>query len=522
MPSFNKLPIGIQAFDVLRQHEFTYVDKTQSIFRLVDRGMFYFLARPRRFGKSLLVSTLRCLFEARRELFDSLWIAEHSDWPWEAYPVLVLDFNEISHRTPAELEYGLLQRLNTLAQIHGIQFNTELLPECFQTLILQLYQKTSKPVVVLIDEYDKPIIDHLGLGTEHWEVAKANRDLMKYFLGTLKGTEVSSCLRFVFLTGISRFSRVSLFSELNNLNDISMQGHYATLCGYTEDELNHYFSDYLKVFQNQFEESPESLMAQLASQYNGYRFSKESSTVYNPFSLLKAFDALDFEDYWFETGSPSFLINLLKGQAFDLPQIEHLELEADSFSTYDLENLDPVALLFQTGYTTIKAFADGIYTLGYPNQEVKKAFLKFLFRAYTHIPNQKKAIQKLIPLLEQEDYERFFGVIQATFAEIPYVLNTQQGEAYFHTVFYLIMVASGGSVRNEVLTSQGRIDMLVEFSDKVVIIEFKCNQSAKAALKQIHQKNYAAPFRQQGKTIVLLGINFSTETRNIAEWLQEK
>lgn len=531
MSTPHRLPIGISAFEVIRQRNFIYVDKTQHIYNMVDEAVYYFLARPRRFGKSLLVSTLWSFFEGRRDLFEGLWIDQHSDWEWEEHAVLIFDFNGIDHRNPEMLENGLLRRMETLAERHEIPLKRGSLKEYFQELIVGIKRKTGKSVVVLVDEYDKPIIDHLGQGEEAMEIAKANRTVLKFFFGVLKEAEVSKCLRFVFLTGISKFSRVSIFSELNNLEDISMQKEYSDICGYTEAELEHCFSARLQSFAEELNCSHESLMSQLAQQYNGYRFSESGNSVYNPFSLLNALKQSNLKGYWFESGSPSFLINLLKEQQFNLPQVEHLELDAESFSTYELENLDPHALLFQTGYATIQDYDDGVYTLGYPNREVRSAFLKHLFKSYTEIKTQDNTIRKLMPLLWTEDYEGFFELMKSHFAKIPHVLIAQQktalqNESYFHTAFYLMIAASGGtvsarnggSVRNEVLTNQGRIDMVVEFSDKVFILEFKCNQSAEVAQKQIADKGYADPFRNQGKKVVCLGINFSTEEKNITEW----
>lgn len=520
MQKLKKLPIGIQSFEIIREQGYLYIDKTANIFRLVDDGMFYFLSRPRRFGKSLLVSTLKCLFQGRRELFGGLWVVQHTDWEWKSHPVILIDFNSISHDTPENLKLGLGRTLLNIAQSYEIELEEPLLTEQFKQLIVALFQKTGMPVVILVDEYDKPIIDHLGKGATTLEVAKANRDILKRFWGTLKGGDIAPLLRFVLLTGISKFSKVSIFSELNNLNDISLHERYATMLGYTYEELNEYFADYLEAFSQKQKCSEDDLQNQLSLQYNGYRFSKQKTKVYNPFSILKSLDELDLGNYWFETGTPTFLVNLLKEQHYPLPQIEKLQLEEESFRTYDIEQLRPEAILFQAGYVTIQNYKAGLFTLGYPNQEVKLSFLKHLFFAVSEmIPGATSSqLLWLTQYLHQEDWGAFFDTITALFASIPYTLNSKRDEAYFHTLFYLMVTSSGGTSRNEVLTSRGRLDLEVEFPDKVFLIEFKCNQSAETAIQQIQEKGYPEKFKTSSKKVILLGINFDSESKNLEDW----
>lgn len=521
MAKLPRLPLGQQSFEVLRKQNEVYVDKTGHIYHLVDRGSFYFLSRPRRFGKSLLVSTLKCLFEGRQELFEGLWIAQDHRWTWETHPILWIDFSMIPHETPEELKEELMESLKRMAQKYGITLQRTRLASALSELIIELHEKTGKSVVVLVDEYDKPITDHLGEGESALEIAKANRGVLKQFFGALKGGEVATCLRFVFLTGISKVSKVSIFSDLNNLNDITMDDDYSDLCGYNESELLNDFSEHLEAFREKLQCSKESLLQKLAYHYNGYRFSDEGVAVYNPFSMLNVFSKLKIGTHWFESGSPSFLVNLLKEQHYPLPQIEHLNVRPEIFSTYDLEDLDPTALLFQSGYVTIQDY-DGIqYTLGYPNQEVKQGFLRALAKAYFRLPTWKNESSQLPQLLQQESFDDFFQVITSTIAEIPYALNAKRDEAYFHTIFFLLLSSTNILARNEVLMSRGRIDMVVEFPDKVFIFEFKCNQGVAAAIQQIKTKGYAIPYQKTGKTITLVGIDFNTESRNIAEWQVE-
>jgi hypothetical protein len=292
--SRKKLPIGIQDFETMRTQGYLYVDKTHDISRLVTQGMFYFLSRPRRFGKSLLVSTLKCLFQGKKELFEGLWIAEHGDWDWREHPVIVLDFSDIANDTPKHLELDLETRLKRIAKAYQFDLEGPFLVSKFSELISTLCQKTGRPVVVLIDEYDKPIINHLGKGNEGLHTAKANRDILRSFFGVLKSGNVAPALRFILLTGISRFTKVSIFSELNNLDDISMNYRYAELLGYTQQELETRFVGYIEDLAETLECSADQVTATLEHYYNGYRFSEHELWVYNPFSILKAFSEKQF------------------------------------------------------------------------------------------------------------------------------------------------------------------------------------------------------------------------------------
>ncbi len=519
MTRLPRLPVGIASFEVLREGGFVYVDKTEDIYRMVDEGIYYFLARPRRFGKSLLVSTLRCLFQGRRELFEGLWIAG-AEWAWAEHPVVLLDFNQIARDTPQNLETGLDDLLRATAQAHDIELQGRVLESRFQEILVKLAQRAGQPVVVLVDEYDKPIIDHLGQGPERAAIARANRDILKRLFGVLKGGDVTPILRFVLLTGISRFSKVSVFSELNNLNDLSMHPRYATLLGYTQAEVERDFAPHLERFAEAQDVSHAALLEQLAQTYDGYRFTKRAVTVYNPFSTLKALEMGDFGHYWFETGTPTFLIELLREQQYPLPQLEHFQAQIYLFATYDLESLQPEALLFQTGYVTIKDVEGTLYTFGYPNQEVKTAFVMHLLYAFAGQSKQRvdSLIVQLAQHLRREDFEAFFTTIQAIFAKIPYTLNTQRDEAYFHTLFYLMIAASGAQADPELLTSRGRIDLAAAFAEQVYVMEFKCNQSPQVALEQILARGYAERYRESGKRVFLMGLEFSPEERNLVAW----
>ncbi len=517
MKKLQKLPIGQSSFESIRERNELYVDKTRHIYRMIDEGMFYFMSRPRRFGKSLTVSVLRCLFQGRKELFEGLWITD-TDWEWKPHPVILIDFNEISHDTPENLKLSLQRTLIKIAEAYDVISDAPLIKEQFKELILALYHKTGRHVVILIDEYDKPLIDHLGKGEKALEIAKANRDILKYFLGVIKGGAVSSALRFVFITGVSKFGRVSIFSELNNLKDITMNEEYADALGYNQDEMERYFRPHIARLAQKQRISGSEMTEKLRLYYNGYRFSEKEIKVYNPFSILCAFDEKKLKNYWFETGTPTFLVNLLKETGWYLPKIEGMQATEAVFSTFELENLKPKALLFQTGYVTIKDVCERLYTFDYPNQEVKTSFLEMLFHSYTQGLRDESQFVLLSGYLYQEKFELFFETISAIFASIPYMLETKRDEAYFHTLFYFMVCASGVNAFSEVLTCDGRIDLVMEFTDKIFIIEFKCNQSAESGIRQIREKGYDQKFKQSGKKIILMGINFDTEKRNVADW----
>jgi hypothetical protein len=521
MKRLPNLPVGKSSFERIRQDGDVYVDKTRYIFEMVDQGQPYFLSRPRRFGKSLTVSTLKCLFEGKKELFEGLWIVENTDWEWKEHPVILLDFNQLVHDSPENLKISLGEHLSEYAETLGIKLKKSLLKDQFKELILALRKKTGMPVVVLIDEYDKPLIDFLGKGEEALNTAKANRDILKHFLGVLKGGDVEPVLQLIFITGVSKFSRVSIFSELNNLEDLTMAESGAEMLGYTQSELETNFGPYVAALAERSGFSEEETLAALAALYNGYRFSKKDVRVYNPFSVLSALKQKEFKNYWFETGTPTFLVNLLRENRWQPPKIEDMKATDTMFSTYDLDHLKPEALLFQTGYVTIKDIRGRLYTFDYPNREVKSAFLETLFHSYAEGMPDRSRFVYLAEHLFAEDLDAFIETMKAIFADIPYTLEIRRDEAYFHTVFYLAVSASGADARSEVLTCDGRIDLVVEFEDKVFILEFKCNQSADAALKQIREKDYAAPYRGTGKGIFLVGINFDTEARNISEWKWE-
>ena len=522
MKKMKKLPISISNFETLITGNNIYVDKTRYIHQMVSEGMFYFLSRPRRFGKSLLVSTLKALFEGRKKLFKGLWI-ENADWEWKQHPVLQIDFNGISSATPENLQQSLLDTLSLLGKKAGVPLTSSLLRNCFTELIVGIFEKHQQKVVILVDEYDQPLISHLGKGKAALEIAKQNREVLREFYGVLKGGNVNEALKFVFLTGISKFARVSIFSELNNLNDLTMHPAYAAILGYTQEELETILGDFLKKLSKNRKESYQAVLDKIKVWYNGYRFTREDNVVYNPYSVLYVLQRETFENYWFETGTPAFLVNLVKERQYSVPLMETLELSQQDFAVYDLDHLKLEPLLFQTGYITIKGLEGDLYRLSYPNQEVKTSFLDYLYDRLIDMPDStlKAQYKKLHLYLSQEQFDLFIGTVNAILSAIPYPHVYDQDEHYYHTVFYLMLSASGVLVHTEVLTVRGRIDMEVHFQDKVYIVELKCNQSAEQAIAQIKAKKYYEKHLHSGKKVLLLGINFSTREKRVEDWRVE-
>jgi len=518
------LPLAVQDFTQMITGNFVYVDKTRHVYEMAHVPQAYcFLSRPRRFGKTLLVSTLKALFEGRKELFKGLWI-ENSDWQWKPHPVIQIDFNGIEAADAKSLETSLSSVMDEIAEKYGVVLKHDLLPNKFVKLFKEVYEKHREKIVVLVDEYDKPINTHLGKGAAALQIAQENRDVLKKFFGVLKHADVSARLRFAFITGVSKFSKVSLFSELNNLQDLTMHAAYADLLGYTQQELEAHFGEWLEEFARLRQTATAEILALLREWYNGHRFIKHATQVYNPFSIINALSEYDFKNFWFETGTPSFLVHLIREKDYPIPQLENFEVRETTFSTYDLENLRLEALLFQTGYLTIHGFNGVLYQLGYPNQEVKTSFLNFL---YDHLVGNADTIQKeqfvhLHQYLAQEDMAAFISTANAILCAIAYPHIAGQDEHFYHTVFYLMLSASGVLVRTEVLNAHGRMDMAVEFKDKVYVVELKCNQSADEALRQIHEKRYHASYLHGGRRIYLLGINFDTQARAITDWRIEE
>ncbi len=543
------LPVGNSDFKDIIEGGSLYVDKTEIIHRLIESGKYYFLSRPRRFGKSLLISTLYHIFKGHKELFKGLYIYD-SDFDWEEHPVILMDFNGILSRDKQVLEEEVKNILYDIGESYGIKLREEKYAvNLLKELSKELYNKYGKSIVYLIDEYDKPIINHLGKGEKELRIAEDNREFLKEFYGVLKFSEIVRITRFVFITGVTKFSKVSIFSELNNLIDLTMDERFCDLLGVREDEIDRYLTPHIEYYCKEKNIDCEELREGLRNYYNGYRFSSKDLKVYNPFSLFSALMKMKIENYWFESGTPTYLINLIKEQKMYVPEYEEFEADEYMFSTYELNKLMALPLMFQTGYLTIKDYDDDIkiYKLGFPNKEVKTSFAKHLYKEFSELERDTK-FAKVGRSFKQGNIEEAIEIIKSIYSEIPYTLMRKDriNEDYFHTIFYLIVTASGVNVRTEVLNYRGRIDMLIETrgskklkvesqklkvesgkelsnkNGRYYIIEFKCNQSADKAIEQIKGKGYYEPYLNKGKEIVLIGINFSTEKKNIEEYLVEK
>jgi len=492
---------------------FLYVDKTEYLYKLVRPASgVYFLARPRRFGKSLMISTLEEIFLGNRELFQGLWI-ERSDYDWQVYPVIRIDFSRMQVTSDAELRAGIERYLRQIARQQRVTIGEGPYYALLEDLILALAAQGQ--VVILVDEYDKPLIDNLTNLTE----AQKIRETLRGFYTLIKAMD--QYLRFVFITGISKFSKVGAFSAMNNLDDLTMSPRFATALGITEAELRANFQGHIAAFAAKEGITAEAMIEKLRQWYNGFCFVEESPNVYNPFSTLQLFTQQRFANYWFETGTPTFLIKLLKEQQYDIEQLNDLRLRELAFNTYDIETLSIIPLLFQTGYLTIKDYEPTrrVYTLAYPNTEVEDAFLTYVLGEFSERDRGLNEAQlwRMIDALEAHDLEQFFVLLQVFFANVPYQIHLKY-EKYYQTIFYLIFKLIGLRIDAEVETNVGRIDAVVEVADHIYLFEFKLDKSAEDALQQIRDRRYDEKYRLKGKPITLVGANFSSEMRQVTAW----
>lgn len=530
-----KLPIGYQNFKQIIEESFVYVDKTKAIYTLLDKGSLYFLSRPRRFGKSLLLSTLHQLFNGNKELFKGLYIYEKTSYDFASYPVLHFNFADYGHQVK-NLEQALHNQLDIYAKEFKIKISYENLSEKFTYLIQQIAQQ-GKRVVILIDEYDKPIIDFLT----DIEQAKQHQVILRRFFAPLKGMEAKGHLRFLFLTGVSKFSRVSLFSDLNNLIDLTISINAHDLVGITQTELEHNFSAHIQNAALRLEMTKEKVLEGVKLWYNGYSF-EGSTRLYNPFSLLNFFDQATFNNFWFSTGTPTFLVNTIRDQYIAPQELESVEVTLAFFERFSLEHLDIKVLLHQTGYLTIrKVHRDGFtksYELSYPNEEVRRSFVHSLLEAFTWQPVSTigSALIKMERGLQQGEVSTFITQLKVLFSDIAYHLlpkkrnrfnenneveNFKAWEGYFHTVIYLITSFLGLQVQSEIAKHKGRLDLIAQTKNFLYLMEFKLDEPAKNAIEQIKNREYAAAYEQSDKTVILVGINFSKVVRNVESWESE-
>lgn len=511
-------PIGIQNFEKIRKDGYFYIDKTALIYQMVKTGSYYFLSRPRRFGKSLLISTLEAYFLGKKELFEGLAI-EKLEKDWTVYPIFHMDLNTEKYDTRESLDSILNFTLEKWEQQYGTAPSETTFALRFRGLIERAYKQTGQRVVILIDEYDKPMLQAIG----NEELQKEFRNTMKAFYSVLK--TMDGCIQFAFLTGVTKFGKVSVFSDLNNLDDISMRNQYIDICGVSEKELH----DDLEIELHELADikgvSYHEICDKLREYYDGYHFTHNSIGIYNPFSLLNTFKYKEFGSYWFETGTPTYLVELLKKHHYDLRRMAHEETSISVLNSIDSASDNPIPVIYQSGYLTIKGYDEefGIYSLGFPNREVEEGFIKFLlpFYANTNAVESEFEIQKFVREIRIGDYDSFFRRLRSFFADTPYEL-IRDLELHYQNVLFIVFKLVGFYVKAEYHTSEGRIDLVLQTDKFVYVIEFKLDGTAEDALRQINEKHYALPFEAGGnRRLFKIGVNFNAKMRNIEKWIVE-
>ena len=507
-------PIGIQSFEDIRRGGYVYVDKTELIYKLAATGKYYFLSRPRRFGKSLLVSTMEAYFKGKRELFEGLAIAS-LEKDWVEYPVLHFDLSGASYTDMEALNDKIGRQLETLESRFGVVKKYKTFPVRFDNLIECAFNKTGRQVVILIDEYDKPVIDNL----DRPELQDKMRETLRGFYGVMKGKD--AFIRFGFLTGVTKLGKMSVFSDLNNLTDISMDARYTDICGISEADLKDYFPESVKELAEANGLSEEECRQKLALMYDGYHFCEDSIGVYNPFSLLNTFGSMKFREYWFETGTPSFLVKVMRKTSYDITSLSEQEADSSLLTDLDTVFLNPVPLLYQSGYLTIKGYDEDfqMYRLGFPNREVKHGFLNYLMRYYTPVGSETPMmlISRMTRDVRSGNPESFMTRLDALFARTDYRIQGES-EKDFQYAMYIIIELMGEYVETERATSNGRIDILIKTKDYVYVIEIKTDSTPDEALAQIEERGYARPFADDPRRVFKIGVNFSTANRRIDGW----
>ena len=525
-----KYPIGIQSFDRIIEDGYVYVDKTALIYSLVKGGTIYFLSRPRRFGKSLLMSTLKNYFLGRKELFRGLAI-DSLETEWQAYPVFHIDFNGRDYTREGTLEHVLEWYVSQWEKEYDMEADKgPVVGDRFIGLLDYVHRKTGRRAVVLIDEYDKPILDVLDTNMETTVdgnrilLEDRNRNVLKGFYSVFKAADEH--LQFVFLTGVTKFSQVSVFSGFNQPKDISMDPRYETLCGITPDELESYFAEPIFAMAGVYRCDVPKMKQLLKRQYDGYHFSPRLTEVYNPFSLLNAFDSLMMQDYWFRSGTPSYLIRLLNHTKENLDELTGRYYGPEEFIDYKADVEKPLPMIFQSGYLTIKDYngEDNTFLLDFPNNEVKKGFLSMVAADYLKPKTDTASwVREAVAALKNGDTDKFRRLLTSFLSDIPYSMrrkeNEREKERYFHYTFYLLMrLVSVYTVYTEKQQSEGRVDCIVETDHYVYIFEFKLDGNAGEALRQIEEKGYARPYVNDPRKLYCIGVSFSSETGTVDGW----
>ena len=509
-----KYPIGIQNFEKIRKDGYAYVDKTALMYKMVHEGSYYFLSRPRRFGKSLFLSTLEAYFDGQKELFEGLAVSR-LETEWLCHPILHLDLNAAKYDDIEALNVILNVALSEWENRYGNSDAETTFSTRFMGVIRRAFEKTGRRVVILVDEYDKPMLQAIGkdaLQTEY-------RNTLKAFYGALKSCD--RYIRFAFLTGVTKFGKVSVFSDLNNLEDLSLLPQYNTICGISEEELHHQFDDEVQLLADANGMTKEECYERLKLDFDGYHFTENSIGMYNPFSLLNTLKNKVFRDYWFETGTPSFLVYQLKKTGYPLTAMTEEELSTDTLNSIDIMDENPLPLLYQSGYLTLKSYDSRFdeYKLGFPNREVEQGFIKYLYPFYTPKVQEKNtfSIARFVKDVRNGDAEGFMRRLENFFANGDYQVMGNL-EIYFQNTLYVFFRLMGFYVDVERHTSDGRMDIVMQTPEYVYILELKMDKTAEEALAQIEAKGYAKPFAGDSRRIFKIGINFSTATRRIDDW----
>ena len=508
-------PIGIQNFEKLRKEGCVYVDKTALMYKMVKEGNYYFLSRPRRFGKSLLISTLEAYFLGKKELFEGLAVAE-LEKDWVEYPVLHLDLNTKKYDSIEALESILDIFLCEWEKKYGSWEKETDFSSRFEGIIRRAKEKTGRNVVILVDEYDKPMLQAIG----NDELQKAYRDTLKSFYGALKSQD--ACIKFALLTGVTKFGKVSVFSDLNNLKDISMSQYYYDLCGITEKELHHYFDDEVGQLAQMNNQTKEDAYDRLKEEYDGYHFTYDTPGMYNPFSILWTLSERRYGSYWFETGTPTFLVELLQKADYNLEEMAGIEADTDMLgSIFNDDN--PIPVIYQSGYLTIKDYDRefGLYKLGFPNREVENGFMKFLLPFYTAKRNTSSSFEIgcFVKDIKSGNAEGFMQRLQSFFAGAKFDQIARDTENWFQNVVFIVTTLCGLYIEAEHQTSNGRIDLVLKTDKYIYVMELKYDGSAEEALQQIDDKGYALPWQSDGRTVIKVGANFSSQLRRLEGWI---
>ena len=534
MSEIRVMPIGAQSFEVLRSNQCVYVDKTRYVYQLISQSRVYFLSRPRRFGKSLLLSTLDAYFSGKQELFKGLYLeqaelefaAREKREAWQQYPVLYLDLNAERYAQPHDLENALNTHLVRWEQRYGKEASEATFSSRFMGVIRRAYEQTERQVVVLIDEYDKPLLDTLDKS----ELNGTYRDILRAFFSVIKSSD--RYLRFAFLTGVTRFSKVSVFSGLNNLRDISLLSDFAGICGITEQELEANFAPEIETLGNELGETRDATLAILKKRYDGYLFARKGENVYNPFSLLNVFASRELSDYWYATGTPTFLVEYLKAAHYNIPDLEgNVRLDESDLEANRTDSRNPLPILFQAGYLTIKEYQAmfNVYRLGFPNDEVRYGFMKNLLDGFAPtLYGAGVAASDFARDMLEGKVDEFMTRMRSILSGIPYGTVSSEEmvalrERDYQVSVYLIFSLMGQFVQTEVHNSVGRADCVVHTRDVIYVFEFKLwsKGTPQEALAQIKANGYDTPFRASGKRVVLIGVSFDEQKRTIGAWEAE-